>query len=48
MSAENIRKEAHRWLSQAQSDVGAAKDSAKAGRFEWACFQLMAQRCIEA
>lgn len=26
-------------MSQAQSDVGAARDSARAGRFEWACFQ---------
>lgn len=39
MSTEDLRKEAGRWLSQAKSDVGAAKDSAQARRFEWACFQ---------
>jgi HEPN domain-containing protein len=45
MSTENINKEARRWMSQAQSDVGAAMDSAKASRFEWACFQ--AQQAAE-
>jgi len=45
MSAEKAGKEAARWLSQAGSDVAAAKDSAKASRFEWACFQ--AQQAAE-
>jgi len=45
MSAENISKEALRWMSQAQSDVDAARDSARARRFEWACFQ--AQQAAE-
>jgi HEPN domain-containing protein len=39
MSAEKLRQEARRWLSQAKSDVAAASDSAKARRHEWACFQ---------
>jgi HEPN domain-containing protein len=50
MSAEKLSREAGRWVSQAQSDVGAAKDSAKAARFEWACFQSQqaAEKAIKA
>jgi HEPN domain-containing protein len=50
MSAEKTGKEALRWMSQAQSDVAAAKDSAKAGRFEWACFQCQqaAEKAMKA
>jgi HEPN domain-containing protein len=39
MSAEKGREEAARWLAQARADLDAAGDSARAQRFEWACFQ---------
>jgi HEPN domain-containing protein len=45
MSDEKMGREARRWFSQARSDVAAAKDSAKAMRYEWACFQ--AQQAAE-
>ena len=50
MSAEGINKEAKRWLSQARSDVAAAEDSARAKRFEWACFQAQqsAEKAMKA
>ena len=34
-----------RWLAQARWDLKAARDSAAAGNFEWACFQ--AQQAAE-
>lgn len=50
MSVEKTGKEARRWLSQAQSDVDAARDSARAGRYEWACFQCQqaAEKAVKA
>ena len=30
---------ARTWFEQAQADLRAAEDSAKAGHYEWACFQ---------
>lgn len=34
-----MRKEARRWLRQAESDLRAARNSLKSGSFEWSCFQ---------
>ncbi len=34
-----MRKEAKRWLRQAEADLKAAKDSLKDENYEWACFQ---------
>ncbi|MBI4287389.1 MAG: HEPN domain-containing protein [Chloroflexi bacterium] len=34
-----MRKEAQRWLRQAEADLAAAKSSLAAGHYEWACFQ---------
>jgi len=32
-------KEALRWIRQADKDLGSAKNSLKAGDYEWSCFQ---------
>jgi len=50
MSAEKAATEAGRWYSQACSDVAAARDSAAASRFEWACFQAQqaAEKAVKA
>lgn len=34
-----MRKEARRWLRQAEADLKAAKDSLKDRNYEWSCFQ---------
>lgn len=34
-----MRKEAKRWLRQAEADLKAAKNSLKNGSYEWSCFQ---------
>jgi len=34
-----MRKEARRWLRQAEADLKAAKDSLRDGNYEWSCFQ---------
>jgi HEPN domain-containing protein len=34
-----INMEEQRWLGQAEKDLESARDSGKAGHFEWACFQ---------
>jgi len=34
-----MRKEAERWLRQAEADLKACKDSLKNSNFEWSCFQ---------
>jgi len=34
-----MRKEAERWLRQAEADLKAAKDSFKDENYEWCCFQ---------
>jgi HEPN domain-containing protein len=39
------QRESERWLIQARWDLKAARDSATAGNFEWACFQ--AQQAAE-
>ncbi len=43
-------EEARRWLAQAKRDLKAARDSAAAGNFEWACFQAQqaAEKAIKA
>ena len=45
MSVERNRSEAMRWMKQARSDSAAARDSARNGHCEWACFQ--AQQAAE-
>jgi len=40
-----MRKEAERWLRQAQADLKAARDSLEDKHYEWSCFQ--AQQCGE-
>ena len=37
--------EEQRWLRQAEKDLESARDSSKAGHYEWACFQ--AQQAAE-
>ena len=39
-----------RWLRQAEADLQAARDSARAGHFEWACFQAQqsAEKALKA
>ncbi|MCX6693893.1 MAG: HEPN domain-containing protein [Methanomicrobiales archaeon] len=39
------RREAERWLVQAERDFVAGRNSASTGSYEWACFQ--AQQCSE-
>lgn len=34
-----MRKQAAKWLRQAEADLKAAKDSFEHGNFEWSCFQ---------
>ncbi len=34
-----MRKEAKRWLKQAEFDIKAARDSLKDGNYNWSCFQ---------
>lgn len=34
-----MRKEAAKWLRQAEADLKAPKDSLEHGHFEWSCFQ---------
>jgi len=43
-------EEARRWLAQARRDIKAARDSASAGNFEWACFQAQqaAEKALKA
>ncbi len=50
MSAERMYAEARRWLTQAQSDIAAAKASAESSHYEWACFQAQqsAEKSIKA
>jgi HEPN domain-containing protein len=39
MRRNQNREQADLWLRQARYDLKAARDSLKAGNFEWACFQ---------
>jgi len=45
-----MRKEAKKWLRQAEADLKAAKDSLEHGNFEWSCFQSQqgAEKCLKA
>jgi len=45
-----MRKEAKRWLRQAEADLKAAKDSLKDSNFEWSCFQAQqsAEKSLKA
>ena len=44
------RTEAQRWYGQARFDLEAARDSAAAGHYEWACFQAQqaAEKALKA
>ena len=39
MRRNQNREQADLWVRQARYDLKAARDSLKAGNFEWACFQ---------
>lgn len=45
-----MRKEAMRWLRQAEADLKAAKDSAHDENYEWCCFQSQqsAEKALKA
>lgn len=45
-----MRKEAGRWLRQAEADLKAAEDSMAAGNNEWCCFQSQqaAEKALKA
>ena len=45
-----MRKEAQRWLRQAEADLAAAKSSLTAGHYEWTCFQAQqsAEKALKA
>ena len=42
--------EEQRWLRQAEKDLESARDSSKAGHYEWACFQSQpaAEKALKA
>ena len=42
--------EEERWLRQAEKDLESARDSSKAGHYEWACFQSQqgAEKALKA
>ena len=45
-----IGMEEQRWLRQAEKDLESARDSSKAGHYEWACFQSQqaAEKALKA
>ena len=45
-----IGMEEERWLRQAEKDLESARDSGKAGHYEWACFQSQqaAEKALKA
>lgn len=45
-----INMEEQRWLRQAEKDLESARDSSKAGHYEWACFQAQqaAEKALKA
>lgn len=45
-----MRKEAARWLRQAEADLAGARVSTRGGRYEWACFQCQqaAEKALKA
>jgi HEPN domain-containing protein len=45
-----IGMEEERWLRQAEKDLESARDSSKAGHYEWACFQSQqaAEKALKA
>ena len=45
-----IDMEEQRWLRQAEKDLESARDSSKAGHYEWACFQSQqaAEKALKA
>lgn len=45
-----MRREAQRWLRQAEADLRAARTSLGAGHYEWACFQAQqgAEKALKA
>lgn len=45
-----ISVEEERWLRQAEKDLESARDSSKAGHYEWACFQSQqaAEKALKA
>ena len=45
-----INMEEQRWLGQAEKDLESARDSSKAGHYEWACFQSQqaAEKALKA
>ena len=49
MSAERLKKEAHRWLAQAQEDYSVAELLAREGKFAQSCFysQQSAEKALK-
>lgn len=45
-----MRKDAQRWLRQAEADLSGARVSTQGGRYEWACFQAQqsAEKALKA
>lgn len=45
-----MRKEAKKWLRQAEADLKACRDNLKDGNFEWSCFQTQqsAEKALKA
>lgn len=45
-----MRREAKRWLREAESDLKAAKDSLSSGNYNWSCFQCQqsAEKALKA
>ncbi|MCM8766415.1 MAG: HEPN domain-containing protein [Candidatus Omnitrophica bacterium] len=50
LKEEEVRKEAQRWLKEAEADLKAAKDSLKDKNYNWSCFQSQqsAEKALKA